>query len=132
MADLPHRRILVSFLLVVSLGLGGCLTLSPTVGVDTTNSSVFESVSTNEPWASGRVQTTVTLAPNATTTQDVSKLAVISTSGTTFDTVTLDSGQTTATVYTPANQNATLVAIGTTNGTTIDTQTITTGGNKIF
>ena len=74
----------------------------------------------------------ITLAENATTTQDVSKLAVIAESGKTFDSVTLDSGQTSASVYVPANQNATLVAIGTTNGTTIETRTITTDGNKIF
>jgi hypothetical protein len=34
----------------MSLGLGGCLTLSPTIGVDTDNSIVFEGVSTSEPW----------------------------------------------------------------------------------
>jgi hypothetical protein len=128
----PRRRpLLVSLLVVSSLGLGGCLTLNPTVGVDTDNSTVFKDASTSEPWVSGRVKVSITLASNATTTQDVSKLAVISASGSDFDTVTLDSGQTSATVYVPANQNATLVAIGTTNGTTIETRTIRTGGNKI-
>jgi hypothetical protein len=78
------------------------------------------------------VTTSITLAPNATTTQDVSKLVVISPSGSTFDTVTLTKGQTSATTYVPANQNSTLVAIGATNGTTIKTRTIATTGNKLF
>ena len=132
MAHPPRRHVLLSLLLVASLGLGGCLTLSPTVGVDTENSTVFEDASTSEPWASGRVRTSITLAENATTTQDVNELVVISESGDDFDTVTLDSGQTSATVYVPVNQNATLVAIDTVNGTTIETRTIRTGGNKIF
>ncbi|HET7323598.1 MAG TPA: hypothetical protein VFJ06_04640 [Halococcus sp.] len=132
MAHPPRRHVLLSLLLVASLGLGGCLTLSPTVGVDTDNSTVFEDASTTEPWVSGRVKTSITLASNATTTQDVNKLAVISESGDDFDTVTLDTGQTTATVYVPANQNATIVAIDTVNGTTIDTRTIRTDGNKLF
>lgn len=126
------RHVLVILLLVSSLGLGGCLTLSPTVGVDTDNSTVFEDASTTEPWVSGRVKTSITLTSNATTTQDVNKVAVISASGDDFDTVTLDSGQTSATVYVPANQNATIVAIDTINGTVVENRTIRTDGNKIF
>jgi hypothetical protein len=127
-----RRQVLVTVLVVGSLTLGGCLTLSPTVGMETANSSVFKSASTTEPWGSGRVRTSITLTDNATTTQDVTKLAVISTSGSTFDTVTLDSGQTSATVYVPTNQNATIVASDTVNGTVIDTRTITATGNTII
>jgi hypothetical protein len=132
MTQLPRRHILVTLLLVSSLGLGGCLTLNPTVGVDTDASTVFKKVSTNEPWVSGRVRTSITLTSNATTTQDITKLAVISQSGSTFDTDKLDSGQTSATVYVPANQHATIVAIDTVNGTVVETQTITTSGNTLF
>ena len=32
---IPHRRVLASVALVVALGFGGCLTLSPTVTADT-------------------------------------------------------------------------------------------------
>ncbi len=132
MASLPRRHVLVSLLLVSSLGLGGCLTLSPSVTVDTDNSTVFKKASTSEPWVSGRVKTSITLTSNATTTQGVSKLAVISASGSTFDTTMLDSGQSSATVYVPANQNATIVAVDTVNGTVVETKTIRTDGNTLF
>jgi hypothetical protein len=124
-------QVLVTVLVIGSVTLGGCLTLDPTVGVDTDNATVFKNASTTEPWVSGRVRTSITLTDNATTTQDVTKLAVISKSGSTFDTVMLDSGQTSATVYVPANQNATIVATDTVNGTVIETGTITTTGNTI-
>lgn len=132
MVQPPRRHVLVSLLLVSSLCLGGCLTLSPAVSMDTDNSRVFKDVSTIEPWVSGRVKTSIMLTLNATTAGDVTKLAVISASGSTFDTVTLDSGQTSTTVYVPANGNATIVATDTVNGTVVETQPVTTGGNKIL
>lgn len=132
MRSTARRQVLVTVLVVGSLMVGGCLTLDPTVGVDTANATVFKNASTTEPWVSGRVGTSITLTDNATTTQDVTKLAVISKSGSTFDTVMLDSGQTSATVYVPANQNATIVAIDTVNGTVIETRTITASGNKVI
>lgn len=122
----------MSLLLVSSLGLGGCLTLDPTVTANTANSTVFEGFSTTEPWVSGRIVTTVDLAPNATTTGDVTTLAVIAEDGSKFDATTVAGGQTSATVYLPANQNATVVALDSINGTVVDTQPVTTGGNKLF
>jgi hypothetical protein len=132
MRSTVRRQVLVTILVIGSVTLGGCLTLNPTVSVATDNSTVFKDASTTEPWVSGRVRTSITLTANATTTQDVTKLAVISQSGSTFDTDKLDSGQTSATVYVPANQHATIVASDTANGTVIDTQTVTTTGNKII
>ena len=130
---IPRRQVLASVALVVALGFGGCLTLGPAVTADTGNSAVFEQVSTDEPWASGRVKTAVTLTPNATTDQGVSKLVVISGSGSSFDTTTVDPGQTSgATLYLPANGNATINAVNTINGTVVDTQPVTTDGNKLF
>ncbi|EMA53717.1 hypothetical protein C450_07407 [Halococcus salifodinae DSM 8989] len=119
--------------LVVALGFGGCLTLGPTVTADTGNSAVFEQVSSDEPWASGRVKASVNLTPSATTDQGVSKLVVISESGSSFDTTTVETGQTSGiTLYLPANGNATVTAVNTVNGTVVGTQTVTADGNKLF
>lgn len=129
---IPRRRVLASVALVVALGFGGCLTLSPTVTADTGDSAVFEQVSTDEPWASGQVRTAVTLAPNATTEQGVSKLVVIAGSGSSFDTTTVESGQTSGiTLYVPADGNATITAVDTVNGTVVDTQPVTVDGNEL-
>ncbi|PSP19331.1 hypothetical protein BRC80_02800 [Halobacteriales archaeon QH_9_66_26] len=130
---IPRRRVLASVVLVIALGFGGCLTLSPTVTADTGDSAVFEGVSTDEPWASGRVKTAVTLTPNTTTEQGVSKLVVISESGSSFDSTTVETGQTSGiTLYLPANGNATITAVNTINGTVVDTQPVTADGNKLF
>ncbi|WP_049900250.1 hypothetical protein [Halococcus agarilyticus] len=129
---IPRRQVLASVALVVALGFGGCLTVGPTVTADTGNSAVFEQVSTDEPWASGRVKTSVTLTPSATTEQGVSKLVVISGSGSSFDTTTVETGQSSGiSLYLPANGNATITAVNTVNGTVVDTTTVTTGGNEL-
>lgn len=133
MPGAPRRHLLVSFLLVVSLGFGGCLTLDPTVTADTSDSTVFESVSTEEPWVSGRVRTSVTLASNATSAQGVTQLTVTDESGDTFDSISVSSGQTSGlTLYLPANQNATITAVNSINGTTVETLTVRTGGDNVF
>lgn len=130
---IPRRHVLASVALVVALGFGGCLTLGPTVTADTGNSAVFEQVSTDEPWASGRVKTSVTLAPSATTEQGVSKLVVVTESGSSFDTTTVETGQTSGiSLYVPANGNVTITAVNTINGSVVGTQPVTTGGNKLF
>ncbi|MGN8214666.1 MULTISPECIES: hypothetical protein [Halococcus] len=130
---IPRRRALAGVALVVALGFGGCLTLGPTVTADTGNSAVFEQVSSDEPWASGRVKASVNLTPSATTDQGVSKLVVISESGSSFDTTTVETGQTSGiTLYLPANGNATVTAVNTVNGTVVGTQTVTADGNKLF
>ena len=130
---IPRRRVLASVVLVIALGFGGCLTLSPTVTADTGDSTVFEGVSTDEPWASGRVKTAVTLTPNATTEQGVSKLVVITESGSSFDTTTVEPGQTSGiSLYLPANENTTITAVNTVNGSIVDTQAVTTDGNELL
>lgn len=126
-----RRQLLAVLALVLVSGFGGCLTLDPTVSMNTDDSKVFESVSTTEPWASGRVKASVTLTPNATTSAGVTKLTVISEKGTDFDTVSLEGGQTSAIVYLPTGQNATIVAVDTIDGTIVETRTVTTGGKKL-
>ena len=128
-----RRRFLASIPLVTGLALGGCLTLNPTVSANTDDSAVFEKISTTEPWVSGRVKTSVTLASNATSEQSVTDLTVTTESGKSFDSATVDSGQTSGlTLYLPAGENATITATDSVNGTTIETHTVKTGGDELF
>ncbi|EMA44953.1 hypothetical protein [Halococcus saccharolyticus] len=130
---IPRRQVFASVALVVALGFGGCLTLGPTVTADTGNSAVFEQVSSDEPWASGRVKASVNLTQDATTDQGVTKLVVVTESGSSFDTTTVETGQTSGiSLYFPANGNATVTAVNTVNGTVVGTQPVTTSGNKLF
>lgn len=133
MTDPPHRRrgIAVVALLCV-LGASGCLTLSPTVTSTPTESPVFERISTTEPWAGRSLATQIRLKPNATTAAGVTQLVVLSESGSSFYTTTVDSGQTSVTAYLPTNQNVTLVAVNAVNGTVVDTWSVRTGGNTVF
>jgi hypothetical protein len=125
------RQVLVVVLIVGSLSLGGCLTLDPSVTPETTNSTVFETFSINESWASQRIQTTATLTASPAA-KNVTQISVIDKNGKTFSTRMVDPGQTTVILQLPPNQNVTLVASDTVNGTTVATLNVTTGGNKIF
>jgi hypothetical protein len=128
-----RRRFLATLPLVAGLSLGGCLTLDPTVSADIGDSAVFEDISTSEPWVSGRIKTTVTLVPNATSEGSVTDLTVTTESGTAFDSTTVASGQTSGlTLYLPAGENATITATDSVNGTTIETRTVTTDGNELL
>ncbi len=109
---------------------GGCLTLNPSITVNTADSSVFEDISVDEPWSSQRVRASATLASSpeaANTTQ----LTVISVDGSVFSTVNVSPGQTSVTLTLPANADATIVASDTANGTTIETLNVTTDGDRI-
>lgn len=128
-----RRRFLATLPLAAGIGLGGCLTLDPTVDADTAGSAVFETISTDESWASGRVRASVTLAANATSEQDVTDLTVTTESGKSFDSTTVSSGQSRGlTLYLPAGENATITATDSINGTTIESQRVETGGDELF
>ncbi|WP_435077943.1 hypothetical protein [Halococcus sp. AFM35] len=128
-----RRRFLATIPLAAGLTLGGCLMLDPTVSANVDDSAVFEEISTSEPWVSGRIKTSVTLAPNATSEQDVTDLTVTTESGKVFDSTTVASGQTSGlTLYLPAGENATITATDSVNGTTIETHTVSTGGNELL
>ena len=124
-------RTLVALLLVFSLTFSGCLTLSPSVMTDTSTSSVFESLSTDEPWSGQHVRVNATLrsTPDA---GNVTTISIIGESGQPYSTVSLDSGQTTVFLWVPTNQNSTLVASNSVNSTTLDTVNVTPGGNRVF
>lgn len=136
MTGTPSRRRVVSTIALLGLVVGsGCLTLGPTVTTEpteSTESTVFEQLSVTEPWASGSVETTVTLTSTATTTNGVTQLVVIAESGSTFDSTTVNSGQTSVRMYLPTNQNATIVAVNAVDGTVVERRTVTTGGTDLF
>ncbi len=113
------------------VGTSGCLTLDPKVsvsGID--DSEVFEKVSVSEPWASGRVSASVSLTPEATTRYGVRKLTVISSSGSEFDTGTVQSGQSSKKVFVPVGKS-TLSAVDF-DGKTVDTVSVKVSGNRIL
>ncbi|WP_135304562.1 hypothetical protein [Haloarcula amylovorans] len=127
-----RRVVLTGLVVLLALGTSGCLTLQPTVSGPSADSAIFENISTSEPWSSGHVTTTVTLSEAATTDKGVTKLTVVDASGDSYDTTTLDSGQTTTTMFFPTNQSSTLLATNTVNGTVVEKRTVTTSGNKII
>lgn len=130
MSDGSRRRALVAVMVVFALAFGGCLTLDPTVSADTNDSSVFESLSVSESWASQRVRAKATLSssPDA---GNVTQISVVTESGKEFSTIEIAPGQTNVVMELPANRNATLVASDTINGTTIEKLNVTTGGTTI-
>lgn len=104
--------------------------LDPSVRFNTTGSTVFESASFSGVWATGQVTTNVTLTSTATT-EGVTQLNVVDSDGNTFDTTTLDSGESSTTVLLPPNGTATIVAVNTINGTTIESRNATVTGTPL-
>ncbi len=115
--------------LVVS-GSSGCFTLDPNVSLNTTGSTVFQTASFSGSWAT-QVAANISLTPNATTTRGITHLDIITSSGNTFDTTALDSGESTATVLLPANGTVTIVAVNTINGTTVESRNATVTGDPL-
>lgn len=125
------RRVLVVAMVVCGLVVGGCLTLDPSISANTNDSAVFESLSVSESWSSQRVRAQATLA-SSPAAGNVTQITVVTASGTSYSTITLDPGQTSAVLEIPANQNATLVASDAVNATTIEKLNVTTGGNELL
>ncbi|PSP75341.1 hypothetical protein BRC86_03560 [Halobacteriales archaeon QS_3_64_16] len=126
----PRSRTLLAALLVCSLALSGCLTLSPTVSADTSNSTVFEDLSPTESWSGSGIRVNATLR-STSAASNVTTIAVIQENGRTYETVDVDSGQSTVILTLPPNANATVIASNSVNSTTIEELNVTTGGNEI-
>lgn len=126
------RRALTTLALVGLLVTSGCLTTGTTVTADTSDSPVFKSFSTSESWSGNEVPTKVTLTADATTEKGVTKLVVISKSGSSLFTTTVEPGTTSTTVFLPVNEPSTVVAVNTVNGTVVDEQQVKAGGDKLF
>lgn len=128
MAGLPRRALAV--LVVVLVVSSGCLTLDPTITADTSGSAVFESLSVDEPWASGHVRANATLAATPAA-GNVTTITIIGEDNQEYDTVSVASGQSVVPLWIPASRNATLVASNSVNSTTLGTLNVSTGGNRV-
>ena len=125
---MERNRHLALVLLVILALSGGCVTAQPTVSFTTDNSAVFADISTADAWGTSSVSSSVTLAPGATTTEGVTSLLVVSSSGSSFYSTTVDPGQTSVTLPLPTGAPATIVATNTVNGTTVGNATVRVGG----
>ncbi|WP_224270812.1 hypothetical protein [Haloprofundus salinisoli] len=121
-----RRLALLSLALLVC---SGCLTVSPTVSPQSSDPTVFANVSTTDHWGTSSIDASVTLTPTATTERGVTKVGVISESGESFYTTTVDTGQTDVSVVLPTNQTAQIYAVNTVNGTVVARQNVTVGGS---
>jgi hypothetical protein len=124
----PSRRVLTVFVVVVFV-CSGCLTLDPSISGATSESAVFESVTVEEPWASGHVRVNATLAATPAA-GNVTTITIIGEDNQKYDTVSVASGQSVVPLWVPTNRNATLVASNSVNSTTLDTLNVSTGGSQ--
>jgi hypothetical protein len=125
------RIIFLTLVVVLSFTVSGCLTLNPSVTADTSQSAVFENLSTDEPWASDHVRVNATLR-STPAAGNVTSIIIIGENGQKYASVSVASGQTVVPLWVPANRNSTLVATNSVNSTTIGTLNITTSGNRVF
>ena len=123
-----YRRKSVLALLVIAIVCGGCVTAQPTLDSTTNDPTVFESISTADPWGTSSLQTSITLAPGATTSEGVTDLSVVTANGSSFYTTTVDAGQTSVTLPLPMGTSQ-IIATNTINGTTVGTANVTVSGN---
>lgn len=129
MAGPPRRALAVLVVLVVVSS--GCLTLGPTIAADTSGSTVFESVSTDEPWAGDYVRVNATLR-STPAAGNVTSITVIDENNQEYGTVSVASGQTVVPIWVPAGRNSTLVATNSVNSTTLDTLNVSGTGNEVI
>ena len=124
--DEPTRRELLAGLAGAGmLGLGGCVTLSPSMSQTFPDSKVFEKITGGEPWAYRRLGVSITLTDRATTALGVSRLVVINESGGKYLETTVSSGQTSVSTYLPLGQTVTIVAVNS-SGKTVERVTVRT------
>ena len=109
---------------------GGCLTAQPEIEFATDNPTVFEGISTGDEWGTSSVQSSVTLATGATTTEGVTSLSVLTRNGSSFYTTSVDPGQTSVTLPLPTQTPATIIATNTVNGTTVGSATVRISGTQ--
>ncbi|KTG11528.1 hypothetical protein AUR64_03220 [Haloprofundus marisrubri] len=126
----PRRRTLAVLTLAL-LVCSGCLTVQPTVSVQTSDGPTFKSVTTNDEWGTSGIDASVTLSSAATTEQGVTKVSVITAEGESFYTTSVDTGQTSVSVVLPTNQTAQLYAVNTVNGTVVARQNVTISGTTV-
>ena len=126
-----RRRRVLALIIVFGLTFSGCLTLGPSLTADTSESAVFESLSTDEPWAGNHVRVNATLrsSPEASNTTTIT---VIGENKQEYTTISVASGQTTVPLWIPTNEDLTLVASNSINSTTTGTLNVTSSGNQVI
>ncbi|WP_231188304.1 hypothetical protein [Haladaptatus sp. DYF46] len=122
----------VTILMVILSMTSGCLSLDPTVTLDTADSTVFKSTSTTDTVAVGKVDTRVMLTNEATTSEGVTQLNVIDATGKAVYKTPVESGETTVTLMLPTTGTVTVVAVNTVNGTVVETQNATITGDSVI
>ena len=123
--------VLLTLLVLFGFTVSGCLTLDPSVTADTSGSTVFKSLSADEPWASEHVRVNATLR-STPAAGNVTLITVIGENGQKHSTVSVAPGQTVVPLWVPASRNSTLVVSNSVNSTTLGTLNVTSGGNKVF
>lgn len=124
-----NRRLFAIAAVALLVVTAGCMTVNPTLH-SSDDSEVFERVSTVSEWGTTSVQASVTLTPAATTSMGVTRLNVITQSGSSFYTTTVDSGQTSVSMPVPTDGRFRIVAVNTVNGTVVDTHNMTVSGSR--
>ena len=131
MSEKSRRMVLLTLLVLFGFTVSGCLTLDPSITADTSGSTVFKSLSTDEPWASEHVRVNATLR-STPAAGNVTVITVIGENEQKYSTVSVASGQTVVPLWVPASRNSTLVASNSVNSTTLGTLNVTSGGNTVF
>lgn len=125
----PNRRLCAIVAVALLVVTAGCVTVSPTIR-SSGDSAVFERISTVSEWGTASVQASVTLTPNATTEMGITRLNVISASGTTFYSTGVDAGQTSISLPIPTENPSRIVAVNTVNGTVVETYNVSVRGPR--
>lgn len=124
-----NRRLCAVAAVALLVVTAGCMTVNPSIR-SSGDSEVFERVSTTSEWGTSSVQASVTLTPAATTSMGVTRLNVITQSGESFYTTTVDSGQTSVSLPVPTGTRSRIVAVNTVNGTVVETYNLTVVGSR--
>lgn len=113
-----------------TLGLGGCLTLDPTLSTPgLANSQVFKAL-TPANWAVQHLTVGVSFTSVATTKLGVRSLTVVAASGSAVWSDTVSPGESSIMASLPTAQTVTLVATDY-DGRTVETLRVTVGGNTL-
>jgi hypothetical protein len=106
-----RRRLLTGLAAAGTLGLGGCLTRSPTLDVRFPDSQVFESVTASEPWAALRIRVGIALTDRATTDLNVRTISIVDGNGYEYLEEGVTGGQTNLVTYLPLGMKVTVLAL---------------------
>ena len=128
-----RRRVLAGLAAVGASTLGGCVTTGLSVSAPNVDGSpVFESfsIANGVLWANDAARVSATLTDRATTTEKVRELTAITSSGSEAWSGTVVGGQTSVTMFLPANTDLTVHAF-TSSASPVDAQPLRVSGNRL-